>query len=134
MLQLRELRMRCESGSLPYRRYVAQASYRFIYDSCADVLYVGNSIQSRSHVVFSLLHPRWPGPLIRGSLEDRPAPAAEYADAAYEKSASLIKFTWLALAEDHAALSRSLEQLMALSEVCKGEEGTSGIARGKISG
>ena len=32
---------------------------------------------------------------------------------------SLTKLTWLALAEDHAALSRSLEQLMALPRSVK---------------
>ena len=44
-----------------------------------------------------------------------------------------IKLTWPALGEDHAALSGRVEQLTALSEVCKALEGSFGFTRSTIS-
>ena len=44
----------------------------------------------------------------------KPARPRVAADELYLGATHVKKLTWLALAEDHAALSRSLEQLMAL--------------------
>ena len=49
----------------------------------------------------------------------KPARPRVAADEIYLGATHVKKLTWLALAEDHAALSRSLEQLMALPRSVK---------------
>ena len=46
---------------------------------------------------------------------------------------SFCNLTWLALGEDHAARSRRVEQVMALSDVCKALGGSFGVVHSKIS-
>ena len=45
----------------------------------------------------------------------------------------MCNLTWLALGEDHAARSRRVEQVMALSDVCKALGGLFGVVHSKIS-